>query len=50
MWIWIAIGVGSFALVSLTVGLAFARIVRAISAASEVIYESDMSGVARRSF
>jgi hypothetical protein len=43
MWIWIPVGVGSFLLLSLSVGLIVARISRAITEASKILYETDTS-------
>ena len=37
MWIWIAVGLGSFAFVSLLIGLVFARVLRSLRDASELL-------------
>lgn len=37
MWTWIAVGLGAFLLVSALVGLAFARVLRSLRDASELL-------------
>jgi hypothetical protein len=40
MWTWIAVGLGAFVLISLLIGVAFARVLSALSAASEALEEA----------
>jgi hypothetical protein len=42
MWVWIAIGVGSFLVLSLLVGLALARILGTIARKTSELYENEV--------